>query len=196
MQTNLFTKYSDGTPISYQLWNNYLIKNQNLNITESYRKSLLGKVEVAQRTIYPQLQNGDSCVVMLSAVLTEPDWVTIPCNEKFLQLVLCQKVRKNTHWEQPTDNTISHRLEQKTKECKQGQLFINNNCILFLYFNKNTNITYQYLHVQKTKFLDQNHFHNNTYKFMPDYLSLIQYFFLQPLQFTNFFPCTKYIPYI
>ena len=85
-QTNIFVKYTDGTPISYQLWNNYWIKNQNLQILNSkfkrlhltthFKRSYIEKTKIAQDRLQPQLLFNNSCVVMLTAVLTEPDWIT------------------------------------------------------------------------------------------------------------------------
>ena len=58
---DFFDKYTDGTPISYQVWNNYLMKNQNLQIylntqheeysqiyIKSLNKSFVQKIEMAK----------------------------------------------------------------------------------------------------------------------------------------------------
>ena len=59
LQTNQFIKYTDGNPISHQMWNNYLIKNQQLEITKITKDK---EVHIAQNEIHPDLTSGKNCV--------------------------------------------------------------------------------------------------------------------------------------
>ena len=106
LQQNTFLTYTDGTPITYEVWNNFLIKNQKLQIallegnikTLSHRnfyKRYLEKIKIAQSRLQPELQN-DNCVLMITAALTEADWITVPCHEKNSHLILCQKATNHT----------------------------------------------------------------------------------------------------
>ena len=73
LQTNQFVKYTDGTFISYQLWNNYLIKNQQLQTFDFNRnafKPYIKQIHIAQNKLHPDGTSGKNCVVMLTAVLT------------------------------------------------------------------------------------------------------------------------------
>ena len=55
---------------------------------------LMDTVDVATKTI--QLQSGiiEDCVVMMTNILAEPDWITIPCNQKIPTTLICQKINK------------------------------------------------------------------------------------------------------
>ena len=187
LQTHLSTKYSDGTPLSYQLWNNYLVKNQYFSIDFTdrfgnnknktiFNKAFVEKVKMAQTEIHPQPSSVNTCVLMLNAVLTEPDWLTVPCYEKLSQLILCQKELNFTSGKQSEKDTI---------QCEQGQLFVNKTCILFTFFKKNSNITDLYSNNERLEEFDKHHFYENTNKVIADYFSLIQQFYLNPLQFTH-----------
>ena len=103
LQTNLFLKYTDRTPVGYQFWNNYLIKNHNFQIIpfvgKKYYHNLtyFKKIKIAQTKLQPQLQYvNNNCVLMVTAILAETDWITVPCDEKNSLLILCQKSISNT----------------------------------------------------------------------------------------------------
>ena len=97
MQSNAFLKYTDGTPVAYQVWNNYLIKNQKFQIQlnrdpshKYFYKTYVEKIKIAQTKLQPESQYGDNnCVLMITAVVTEKDWITIPCFQKNSHLILC-----------------------------------------------------------------------------------------------------------
>ena len=95
LQKNVFLRYTDRTPITYQVWNNYLIKNQKFqielregkkgNLSHRYfYKTYFEKIKIAQSRLQPELQNGnDNCVLMVTAVLTETfAFNTLPKNNK------------------------------------------------------------------------------------------------------------------
>ena len=76
MQSNTFTTYMDGAPVSFQLWNNYLIKNKNYNelLKPKYKGSpksvetiisLKKEVMYAMNAIQPQLEKKKDCVIMV-----------------------------------------------------------------------------------------------------------------------------------
>ena len=186
LQTNVFTKYTDGTPLSYQVWNHYLIKNKKYILyfysgITNYKNNLKlfqDKMKIAQRKMQPELLSDDSCVVMLTVVLTEPDWMTVPCTEKITDLILCEKVLNTT------DREISQKSiygnESKSVYCEQGQLFISSTCILFKYFNESY---LNYKSKYKGRFT-KIYFNETIKNLFYDYFSLFQHFYFQPLHFT------------
>ena len=194
LQTNIFTKYSDGTPLSYQVWNHYLIKNKNYRFSflstlsdsmmiNKNLKLFQDKMKIAQRKMQPELLSDESCVVMLTVVLTEPDWIIVPCVEKITNLILCEKIL-NTTSAMSQRSVVNYGNGNKRVYCKQGQFFISGQCILFKYFKKLSDLNYKYKN--KGKFA-KKYFNQTIKKLFHDYFSLIQQFYFQPLQFTLHF---------
>ena len=74
----------------------------------------------AQRKIQPELQSGSMCVVMLTAVLSAPDWITVPCINKFASVIMCQKILNY-----PTDKSIMiNSTYLNAIRCAEGVLYI------------------------------------------------------------------------
>ena len=139
-----------------------------------FQKSYVDKVIIAQNKLQPESQLGSICVVMLAAVLTEPDWITVPCNNTFTDLILCQK--KIIHPTDKINNTYSNVIQ-----CAEGTLYIGNKCILFEQYQKLTNLDY---YKKNRKQFTKIDLHPNVSNFLAECFSLIQYYFIQPLEFT------------
>ena len=97
IQSNTFISYEDGTPVSYQLWNNYLVKNKNYRATflpniKYYTLKSVPFIEYTKKSIQPQLTVNNDCVIMLINILAEPDWINIPCDQKLFAFVICQNM--------------------------------------------------------------------------------------------------------
>ena len=184
MQTNILLKYTDGTPVTYQFWNNYLIKNKKFKIKVKKRKKFykkyLEKIKIAQKKLQPDLQYGsNNCVLMITAVLAETDWITVPCYEENSHLIICQS--KLDHTDNKGD--MIHNNCTKAIWCAEGQLFIENKCIQFTKYKRLTNINIAHHKTYGAEFtkIDFNQSGNIN---ITEYFSLIQHYADQPLQFT------------
>ena len=184
-QTNTFVKYTDGTPFAYQVWNNYLIKNQRLqiiprqqnkyyeqkNFTKHFQKSYVEKVIIAQRKLQPDSQLGSSCVVLVTAILTEPDWITVPCYEKFSDLIMCQKTLNH-----PTDKSSKiYNMQPNAMWCAEGHLFFGNKCILLQQYQKLTNVSNLHYQMKNRKPFAKIHVPSYVNDMLKEYFSLIQH---------------------
>ena len=133
---------------------------------------------IAQNKLQPELQFDSICVAMLTAVLTEPDWITVPCYNKISGLILCQK-----KLDLPTDTMINNTYSNAIW-CTKGHLFIGNNCIIFQHYQKFTNISNFYYYKKKKNIFAKIDTHPNVSNFVTECFSLIQNYFIQPLEFT------------
>ena len=70
-------------------------------------------MKIAQRKMQPELLSDDSCVVMLTVVLTEPDWMTVPCTEKITDLILCEKVLNTNNGKKSERSVVNYGKESK-----------------------------------------------------------------------------------
>ena len=150
--------------------------------TEHVTKSYLPKIKSAQKKLQPELQTNNNCVVMLTAILTEPDWINVPCDDKISDITVCQKILNYTAKKRDS----SHNSSLTDIWCKEGHLFIKNKCILFKQHKKLVDfdkiIFYQYeMNKEQSNYINWHHTDNS---FLSEYFSLIQHHFLQPLQFT------------
>ena len=186
-QTNIFVKYTDGTPVSYQIWNSYWIKYQTLQITPKinkiftnyFQRSYVEKTEIAQRRLQPELHYTNSCVVMLTAVLTEPDWITVPCENKFSDLILCHKIINYS----PDKGHMINNNPLLEFWCDEGHLLIENKCILFKKYSNVTNLLNTYEILKYNSIFTIFDFDQNVNASYFECFSLIQHFFMQPIQF-------------
>ena len=46
-------------------------------------------VKDAKKNLQPEISKIKNCVAMITVIVAEMDWITIPCNEKNSNLVLC-----------------------------------------------------------------------------------------------------------
>ena len=137
-------------------------------------KEIQDKVKYTQTKIQPQ----NKCVAMLTTFFPEPDWITLPCDEKIPTLIICQK--------QTGENEQSLVTNEEIQMCKDNQLPISNKCISFQLVSFNTTQTdnlefeniIKYESFDKKLILDEH-----LRKVMIGYFSLIQHFYLQPIQF-------------
>ena len=145
------------------------------------------KIKIAQNQLQPESQYDDNnCVLMITAVVTETDWITIPCYEKNSQLILCQKITKKID--------MIHNNYSNAIWCDEDQLFIGNKCIKFKKYRRLTNI----FNLKKmNEYLTQRHFNQSEdMSIITEYFSLIQHYIIHPVHFTLPFTSERnYITY-
>ena len=99
----------------------------------------MSSVKFAKNTIQPQSGTEKHCVVMMTNTLAEPDWITIPCNQKIPTTLICQKLLMNKHLECTQNHPFVN--IKNIQSCNYSELFIDNRCIRFKKYNINTNLS-------------------------------------------------------
>ena len=173
-------------PVSYQLWNNYLIKNVNYYITETVRingkgkkwlKSIITKVWSAKNNIQPQSLTKNSCVIMLTNIIIASDWINVPCDEKLPTAIICQKKIKQRNGNKTEVYQILK--NGKVEMCKNSQLPLGNRCVLFQKYKRYTNVS----KLKQRAQYDNLVVNKKTELVLFGYFTIIQHHYLQPLQF-------------
>ena len=83
-------------------------------------KTIEEKITFTQTNIQPKALKGNSCVALLTNVLPEPDWISVPCDEKMPTVVICQtQVKERMGKEKEQSFDISNKNIQV---CKGNQL--------------------------------------------------------------------------
>ena len=182
---------ADGSPVSYQLWNNYLIKNPSYRISikpespikfkasQPILKSLEDKGQYAQRKMQPTPSTGSSCTVMLTYNLLEPDWIVIPCSEQIFGLVICQKLIKEIKL--VADGPFLSKLSTKT--CQQNSFLFECKCILFKKYTIFTNFS-KLEYENNENIVELNILQIKNMDILQEYFTNIQYFYGKPIEFT------------
>lgn len=188
VQSNTFLSYMDGAPVSYQLWNNYLIKHRNyrerlLPRNKMWAKSLETiiklneEVTYAMKAIQPQPEKGMDCVIMITYVLAQPDWINIPCFQKIPTFVVCQMAMKQRQGSRLfTTNNSQNRIEI----CQNNSLLIENRCISLRKYNNHMNLSkikYDTNYIGNTKIMSLEK------EILFQYFTMIQHVYIKPLQF-------------
>ena len=180
--------------MSYQLWNNYLIKNKKYKLEHFEYKTIEEKINFAQTNIQPKALKGNSCVALLTNVLPEPDWISVPCDEKMPTVVICQTQVKETMSKEKEQSFVTS--SKNIQVCKGNQLPVANKCISFqLYAEHMDSLGMNYY--RKYESLYEKLILNEHLKdMMSGYFTLIQHFYLQPIQFILPINLQKKISYI
>ena len=175
----------DGSPVSYQLWNNYLLKNKNYKpemIHKDFKqiiKSLRDKVQYAQNTLQPPSLANNSCTVMVTHILTEPDWIVIPCNQQTFGMVICQVLMNETSVNR--NRPLLNKTGMKT--CYGNTLPFERRCIMFRKYKQFTNFSeWKYKHDVNT--LEINIMVLKFTGIFMEYFTNIQHFYIWSIQFT------------
>ena len=142
-------------------------------------KTIEEKITFAQTNIQPTALKGNSCVALLTNVLPEPDWISVPCDEKLRTVVICQTQVKETMSKEQSF-VIS---DKNIQVCKGNQLPVANTCISFqLYAEQMHSLGLNYYRKCESlyeKLIMNEHLKN----MMSGYFTLIQHFYLKPIQF-------------
>ena len=108
----------NGGPLVFQQFNQYYYGRDTLSYDCSF--SGLGVIDAEERcvnitnikklgkaNVQGITSQHNKCMLMLLSNLAEPDWISIPCKQKFLYFVMC--VKKDTFKKDPkfTDNTTN-----------------------------------------------------------------------------------------
>ena len=197
----------DGVPVSYQQWNNYLIKNPNYyediefsnKVTPKGIETLITLNEEgkhAMNAIQPQLEKENHCVIMVTRVLAQPDWTTIPCFQKIPSFVVCQKIIDQGKGNVIFTKNENGSLHKEVDICQNNNLLIENRCISFRKYNnqmKLSELKYDKNDIGFTEIINQEK------ETLFQYFTIIQHFYFKPLQFTISIPFNNtylyYTPY-
>ena len=190
----------DGTPLSFQLWNNYFLKNTRYHISYTHPwglfqqsesiiwkqgvKFVSSKLTTAQTGIFPQSMSQRSCVIMLTNVLVKPDWINLDCNEKLYASLVCQM----TFYEPNNSEYYSLSKNTKIHACGTNMLFIGVNCIFFESNARGEHLS-QSDRQAKTSEQKKNAVGEEVLK---EHFSIIQYFHLVSVQFILQFNVNEY----
>ena len=116
-------------------------------------------------------------------VLAEPDWINIPCDQKLFAFVICQNMLHGSKMDH-TENVLSLSRKEITT-CHHAQLFITNRCISF---KKHTHLL-KLKHGNKFRnYLSNILFKKAMVETLKEYFTIIQHFYIQPIQFTISMP--------
>ena len=142
-------------------------------------------VQIAQNKVHTHLTSGDNCVLLLTAVLTEPDWITMECNENITNLILCQKTINHTTTVEAEQASVMYNNKLQSNMCEQGELFFENRCVLFKLYKKLTNLSMmiQDYSTIGTPFFKKYVDDRDNNIVCTEYFTYIQHFYLQPIQF-------------
>ena len=106
------------------MWNRYLIKNQNFEVSPSRQvESFIEEIREVQNNIQPQNDVDRNCVMMMVLNSAKPDWFTVPCNKELPLYVICTK--------QVVQMTGNKAILKQKKFCGLGGLLISNKCFSF-----------------------------------------------------------------
>ena len=171
-------------PVSYQLFNNYLLKHQNykfstpdIPVETKITRSLTEKVENAQKRVQPQALPQITCTAMIAHILAEPDWINIPCNQKTPNIIICQKV---VNINEKGKGLLANRNEDKI--CPNSTLFLENRCILFKKYERYMSFSELKYH-DKIDSFDINTQQKRIMEILITYFTSIQHFHAPPIQF-------------
>ena len=142
-------------------------------------KSLIDKVQYAQKKVQPLPSKESSCTVMLTHNLVDPDWIVIPCNEHILGLLICQKGINETK------SSINRPFLNKTSmnTCQHSTFLFKNRCVLFKKYIIFTNLS-KLQNENDLNILEYTILELKYMKILQEYFTYIQHFYSQPIQFT------------
>ena len=136
-------------------------------------------MKYAQNTLHPPSSARNSCTVMMTHIMAEPDSIVIEYNQCIFGMIVCQNIINETTLTK--NQLLLNRTGMKT--CNQTAFYLENKCIMFKKYEKFTNFsewTFQNdVHILEIKILEQKF----TDLFM-EYFTSIQHFYDQVIQFT------------
>ena len=147
-QESLWQTFTDGTPVAFQLWNRYLVWNRDYTFKHDCVYNTLG---ICEQQILPKILKGSrgyqpkslmktNCVLTFLMNLAEPDWFTVPCEQKIVDAIICQYETLGNSAEKNEDSTSPKILGNSIFECAPPGLLIGLTCIVFIR-HKNITIT-------------------------------------------------------
>ena len=161
-----------------------------MKITNAFLKDIeiisQKSVKDAKENVQPEIIKTKNCVAMITVIVAEFDWITIPCNEKNSNLVLCyQKVSQSENISRSPITVFKKNSMLKMYGCLNGQLFIDEHCIRFTWYE-----TLQ----MKLNLLNSSENENlalPSNKSLFQYFTVIQQFFYYPIEFFSASISTK-----
>ncbi len=100
---------------------------------QKYLSNIANAKYKAQREVHPLKLKSQMCSLMLLSNLAQPEWMSIPCNEKILLDVIC------TH-KRPTNTVGNSDMNlgriQDENECLQGEILKGRMCYRFMWYTR------------------------------------------------------------
>ena len=138
-------RWQSGSPLVFQQYSHYYYGKEPVEFTyEACPKSrykirschrvwslrdVTLDLENVKHTAMRKLQSHSwNCKLMLLSNLAQPDWISVPCDDKLLHYVVCAKKINYT--------SISIPDEQEQEACEKQQIMVNKRCYSFILHNK------------------------------------------------------------
>ena len=173
-----------------------MIKNQQYEInlftwfskeeekTKGMSMFLEKTVALTKKTIQPQSEIQKNCAIMMTNIWAQPEWITIPCQEKIPAFVICQNINNIRKWHFKGKNQVQNKTALQT--CQHTQLFIKDRCILLTKHNKYVNLSELTCASCDKVSLQMMTPRKNIMETLFEYFTHIQYFYIEPIQFSIF----------
>ena len=133
------------------------------------------------KRIQPESEIDKGCIVMMTNILAEPDWINVPCSQKIPAIVICQKIIKNDKLDYMRNSTILNMKD--IKSCNSSELFIENMCIAFQKHGIYANLSELKYDKHNRVFFDVMILQGKCKQTVIEYFTNIQKLYIQPIQF-------------
>ncbi len=96
---------------------------------------------ISFQTVQPRTKRSHACTLMLLTNLAEPEWVSIRCDEKLLQVFVCAK-REFGH---NAKTQVLHKTPAVGHVCPSAEVRIHGRCVLLIWYSLSAHETFQKL---------------------------------------------------
>ena len=130
--------WSNGAPLVFQHFNQYYYGRAIIPYACSYggvydrfndRCVNIASIKTfGQTNLQATTSEHEKCMVMLLSNLAEPEWISIPCHQDFLQFVMCTKKDAFSITHPPFEEDITH-----VQNCQVHQILADKNCYSFVW---------------------------------------------------------------
>ena len=133
------------------------------------------------KRIQPESEIEKDCVLMMTNILAEPDWINVPCSQKIPAIIFCQKIIKKGKLHYMGNSTILNMKD--IKSCNHSELFIENMCIVFQKHGIHTNLSELKYDKHNRVSFDVMVLQGKSKQTLIEYFTNIQKYYIQPIQF-------------
>ena len=132
-------EWTSGAPVAFQQYKHYYYKRNIVYYNCNAEKGgnlcpNITTIKTSARDMLhfvngPMISN-QACTLMLLSNMKEPDWISISCNENFVNIIICKRIKHNKH---ETNYIIGENKSTEFYMCRSMTLLINNKCYAFLW---------------------------------------------------------------